>query len=248
VQSSLDELVASYATEDRGIEIRSVAGGYRLYTKPQHHDVVRRFIKSLRPPLRLTMPALETLAVISYKQPVTGPEIAEIRGVNTSGVLKTLLDKRLITTAGRKEVMGRPILYRTSKEFLIRFGLSDLGELPSLKEFEALAREALGTDEGTAAEENYSGEPQERAADGALDAAAAVELEDNSAYVSGNKSKSPGAESAAASDGEGVTNDALDRGPATVGKDLLEEEKLATSEGMPAGETDESPKAAVAGE
>ena len=109
VQSSLDELVASYASEERGIEIRAVAGGYKMYTKPQHHDVVRRFIKSLRPPLRLTMPALETLAVISYKQPVTAPEIQEIRGVNTSGVLKTLLDKRLITTAGRKEVIGRPI-------------------------------------------------------------------------------------------------------------------------------------------
>ena len=121
-----------------------------MYTKPQHHDLVRRFIKSLRPPLRLTMPALETLAVISYKQPVTAPEIQEIRGVNTSGVIKTLLDKKLITTAGRKEVIGRPILYRTSKEFLMRFGLSDLGELPSLKEFEALAREALGTDEGVA--------------------------------------------------------------------------------------------------
>src|SRR5271154_6384588 len=150
VQSSLDELVASYASEERGIEVRAVAGGYKMYTKPQHHDVVRRFIKSLRPPLRLTMPALETLAVISYKQPVTAPEIQEIRGVNTSGVLKTLLDKRLITTAGRKEVIGRPILYRTSKEFLMRFGLSDLQELPSLKEFEALAREALGTDEGIA--------------------------------------------------------------------------------------------------
>jgi segregation and condensation protein B len=150
VQSSLDELVASYASEDRGIEVRPVAGGYKMYTKPQHHDVVRRFIKSLRPPLRLTMPALETLAVISYKQPVTAPEIQEIRGVNTSGVLKTLLDKRLISTAGRKEVIGRPILYRTSKEFLMRFGLSDLQELPSLKEFEALAREALGTDEGIA--------------------------------------------------------------------------------------------------
>jgi segregation and condensation protein B len=150
VQASLDELVASYASEERGIEIRAVAGGYKLYTKPQHHDLVRRFIKSLRPPLRLTMPALETLAVISYKQPVTAPEIQEIRGVNTSGVIKTLLDKKLITTAGRKEVIGRPILYRTSKEFLMRFGLSDLGELPSLKEFEALAREALGTDEGVA--------------------------------------------------------------------------------------------------
>src|SRR3984893_4586072 len=148
VQASLDELRASYACEERGIEIRKVAGGYKLFTKPQQHDVVRRFIKSLRPPLRLSMPALETLAVIAYKQPVTSPEIGEIRGVNTSGVLKTLLDKRLITTAGRKEVIGRPILYRTSKEFLMRFGLSDLGELPSLKEFEALAREALGSDEG----------------------------------------------------------------------------------------------------
>src|ERR1700692_5086733 len=107
-QSPLDELLASYASEDRGIEIREVAGGFKLYTKPQHHDVVRRFIKSLRPPLRLTMPALETLAVISYRQPVTGPEIQEIRGVNVSGVIKTLLEKRLITTAGRKAVMGRP--------------------------------------------------------------------------------------------------------------------------------------------
>jgi segregation and condensation protein B len=150
VQTSLDELIASCAAEERGIEIREVAGGYKMYTKPQHHDVVRRFIKSLRPPLRLSMPALETLAVIAYKQPVTGPEISEIRGVNSSGVLATLLDKRLITTAGRKEVMGRPILYKSSKEFLMRFGLSDLQELPSLKEFEALAREALGSDMGVA--------------------------------------------------------------------------------------------------
>jgi segregation and condensation protein B len=223
VQSSLDELVASYATEERGIEIRAVAGGYKLYTKPQHHDVVRRFIKSLRPPLRLTMPALETLAVISYKQPVTGPEIAEIRGVNTSGVLKTLLDKRLITTAGRKEVMGRPILYRTSKEFLMRFGLSDLQELPSLKEFEALAREALGSDEGMVQEETYSGALQENAAG------------------------EPATDAIAESVNEPVDS-ADDRGPATVGKDLIEEEKVATNEGMPAGETDESPKAAVAGE
>src|SRR6478672_7846221 len=150
VQAALDELVGSYGSEERGIEIRAVAGGYKLYTKPQQHDVVRRFIKSLRPPLRLTMPALETLAVISYRQPVTGPEIQEIRGVNVSGVIKTLLEKRLITTAGRKAVMGRPILYRTSKEFLMRFGLSDLDELPSLKEFEQLARAALGADEGIA--------------------------------------------------------------------------------------------------
>ena len=109
VQASLDELIAGYAADERGIEVRGVAGGYKMYTKPQHHDVVRRFIKSLRPPLRLSMPALETLAVIAYKQPVTAPEISEIRGVNTSGVISTLLDKKLITTAGRKEVMGRPI-------------------------------------------------------------------------------------------------------------------------------------------
>src|SRR5690242_10755453 len=151
VQVSLDELVASYASEQRGIEIRAVAGGYKMYTKAQQHDVVRRFIKSLRPPLRLSMPALETLAVIAYKQPVTAPEISEIRGVNAAGVISTLLDKHLITTAGRKEVIGRPILYRTSKEFLLRFGLSDLEELPSLKEFEALAREALGSDMGEVA-------------------------------------------------------------------------------------------------
>ena len=160
VRAALDELVGSYGSDERGIEIRAVAGGYRVYTKPQHHDVVRRFIKSLRPPLRLTMPALETLAVIGYKQPVTLPEIQEIRGVNCAGVIQTLLEKRLITTAGRKAVMGRPILYRTSKEFLMRFGLSDLDELPSLKEFEALAREALGAEDGLAeAAEDVAAEP-----------------------------------------------------------------------------------------
>ena len=160
VRAALDELVASFASDERGVEIRAVAGGYRVYTKPQHHDLVRRFIKSLRPPLRLTMPALETLAVIAYKQPVTQPEIHEIRGVNCSGVIATLLEKRLITTAGRKQVIGRPILYRTSKDFLMRFGLGDVDELPSLKEFEALAREALGADDGIAVEaEAPEGEP-----------------------------------------------------------------------------------------
>jgi len=149
-RGALDLLVASYSLEERGIEVRKVAGGWKFYTKPQHHEVVRKFIKSLQPPLRLTMPALETLAVIAYKQPVTAPEINEIRGVNVGGVIKTLLEKRLITTAGRKEVIGRPILYRTSKQFLIRFGLSDLDELPSLKEFEQLAQAALGSDAGIA--------------------------------------------------------------------------------------------------
>jgi segregation and condensation protein B len=152
-RAALDLLVASYQTEERGIEVRKVAGGWKFYTKPQHHDAVRKFIKSLQPPLRLTMPALETLAVIAYKQPVTVPEINEIRGVHVGGVIKTLLEKRLITTAGRKEVIGRPILYRTSKQFMMRFGLSDLDELPSLKEFEQLAQAALGSDSGIAPSE-----------------------------------------------------------------------------------------------
>src|SRR6202000_2622363 len=186
------------------MEIRGAPGGYKMYTKPQHHDLVRRFIKSLRPPLRLTMPALETLAVISYKQPVTAPEIQEIRGVNTSGVIKTLLDKKLITTAGRKEVIGRPILYRTSKEFLMRFGLSDLGELPSLKEFEALAREALGSDEGVAESEAgdesvlNSMEPTEAEAAAELEAEAAAD----SSETSSSDTAKPMAEAAAAG-GEG---------------------------------------------
>ena len=150
VRAGLDRLVASYAVEERGVEVRKVAGGWKMYTKAQHHEVVRRFIKGLRPPLRLTMPALETLSVIAYKQPATLPEINEVRGVNCGGVVKTLLERRLITTAGRKEAVGRPILYRTSKDFLMRFGLADLDELPSLKEFEQLAQAALGADEGIA--------------------------------------------------------------------------------------------------
>src|ERR1019366_10339448 len=163
-RAALDLLTASYQTEQRGIEVRKVGGGWKFYTKPQHHDAVRKFIKSLQPPLRLTMPALETLAVIAYKQPVTVPEINEIRGVNVGGVIKTLLEKRLITTAGRKEVIGRPILYRTSKQFMMRFGLSDLDELPSLKEFEQLAQAALGADEGIAPiepENDAPGQPTE---------------------------------------------------------------------------------------
>jgi segregation and condensation protein B len=146
VRRALRELIAAYASDERGIEIREVAGGFKFYTKPQHHDAVRRFIKSLQPPLRLSMPALETLAVIAYKQPVTLPEIQEIRGVQAAGVIKTLLERGMITTAGRKEALGRPILYRTTKDFLMRFGLAGVEDLPSLKEFEALARAALGED------------------------------------------------------------------------------------------------------
>jgi segregation and condensation protein B len=174
-RAALDLLVASYQTDERGIEVRKVAGGWKVYTKPQHHDAVRKFIKSLQPPLRLTMPALETLAVIAYKQPITVPEINEIRGVHVGGVIKTLLEKRLITTAGRKEVIGRPILYRTSKQFLMRFGLSDLEELPSLKEFEQLAQAALGSDTGIAPAEPGSTEfPSEADAETQPDSADAT--------------------------------------------------------------------------
>ena len=143
VRSSLEELVGEYAGPDHGIEIRQVAGGYRMSTKPEQHEVVRAFAKSLKPPIRLSLPALETLAVIAYKQPVTVPEISDIRGVDSGGVISTLLDRKLITTAGRKQVIGRPILYKTTKEFLMRFGLKDVSELPSMEEFEKLVAESF---------------------------------------------------------------------------------------------------------
>ncbi|MGA7258853.1 MAG: SMC-Scp complex subunit ScpB [Terracidiphilus sp.] len=139
IQQILDELIVSFASDDRGIEIREIAGGYRMATKPECHDAVRTLVKSLKPPLRLSLPALETLAVVAYKQPVTAPEVNEIRGVESSGVLGSLLGRKLIATAGRKQVIGRPILYKTTREFLLRFGLKDLAELPSMEEFEKIA-------------------------------------------------------------------------------------------------------------
>ncbi len=144
IKAKLYELMNDYAWPHHGIHIREVAGGYQLSTKPEHHEVLRQFVKSLKPPLRLSKPALETLAVIAYRQPVTVPEINEIRGVDSGGVIHTLMERKLVVTAGRKSVVGRPILYRTSRDFLIHFGLKDIGELPSLKEFEELARQALG--------------------------------------------------------------------------------------------------------
>src|SRR5690349_4936475 len=154
VRASLEDLVASYADAEHGIEVRQVAGGYRMSTKPEQHDVVRGFAKSLKPPIRLSLPALETLAVIAYKQPVTVPEISEIRGVDSNGVIATLLDRKLITTAGRKAVIGRPILYKTTKEFLLRFGLKDVNELPSMEEFEKLVQESFQADLVPAEDEN----------------------------------------------------------------------------------------------
>jgi segregation and condensation protein B len=175
----LDELIASCASDDRGVEIREVAGGFRMATKPEYHDAVRLFVKSIKQPLKLSLPALETLAVIAYKQPVTAPEVNEIRGVDTSAVFGTLLARKLITTAGRKAVLGRPILYKTTREFLLRFGLRDVSELPSMEEFEKLA--ALEFEE----QEQATGEDSEQSANPELglefDAAASEELENTEA-------------------------------------------------------------------
>lgn len=135
----LDELIASTASDGRGVEVREIAGGYRMATKPECHDAVRLFVKSLKPAMKLSLPALETLAVIAYKQPVTAPEVNDIRGVESAGVLGSLLARKLIATAGRKPVIGRPILYKTTREFLLRFGLKDVAELPSMEEFEKMA-------------------------------------------------------------------------------------------------------------
>jgi len=147
LKAIVDELITEYAHAARGMEIREVAGGYRIATKPEYHDAVRAFVKSLKPPMKLSLQALETLAVIAYKQPVTAPEVSEIRGVDSSGVLGSLISRKLITTAGRKHVIGRPILYKTTKEFLLRFGLKDLNELPSIEEFEKMAGELAETED-----------------------------------------------------------------------------------------------------
>ena len=157
VSALLDQLVAEYNQPNRGLTVREVAGGYKMSTKPEHHEAIRAFVKKLQPPLKLSMAALETLAVIAYKQPATAPEIMEIRGVQGAGVLKTLLDRKLITAAGRKNVVGRPILYKTTKEFLVQFGLKDVSELPTLKEFEDLRRMAFGEEEAVTAGDSAPG-------------------------------------------------------------------------------------------
>ncbi len=158
----VDELIADYVVQDRGIEIREIAGGYRMATKPEYHDAVRAFVKSLKPVMKLSLQALETLAVIAYKQPVTAPEVAEIRGVDSGGVLASLISRKLVTTAGRKQVIGRPILYKTTKEFLLRFGLKDVAELPSMEEFEKMAGELAESDaiEAEAMHEKAGIEPE----------------------------------------------------------------------------------------
>jgi len=175
IRQLLDELIAEYATDSRGMEIREIAGGYRMATKPECHDAVRLFVKSLKPVLKLSLPALETLAVIAYKQPVTAPEVNEIRGVDSSGVFGSLLARKLIATAGRKQVIGRPILYKTTREFLLRFGLKDVSELPSMEEFEKMADLELDEPETAGGEE--SALEQKSAAGPEFDEAASEEQE-----------------------------------------------------------------------
>lgn len=146
VQKIIDSLVAFYEKSAHGFMIHSKAGGYYFGTKPEFAEGLKQFFENQKPPLKLSQPALETLCIIAYRQPVTAPEIAEIRGVQGVGSLKPLLDRKLITTAGRKEVVGKPVLYKTTPEFLSQFGLKDLKELPTLKEFEELRRLAMDDD------------------------------------------------------------------------------------------------------
>jgi segregation and condensation protein B len=138
VEKAIGELVAEYDTRNSGLQLREIAAGWQIATRPEHHEQIRAYLKS-RPSAKLSLASLETLAVIAYKQPVTVPEILEIRGVQSPSAIKTLLDKRLIVAKGRKETVGRPMMYGTSKEFLIQFGLKDLTELPSIEDFQDLA-------------------------------------------------------------------------------------------------------------
>jgi segregation and condensation protein B len=193
VREKLLELTEEFERPDHGVQIRQVAGGYKFASKPEHHEVLRKFVKSLKPPIRLSKPALETLAVIAYRQPVTLPEIDEIRGVDCGGVIHTLLERKLVVTAGRKDVAGRPILYRTSRDFLVHFGLKDVGELPSLREFEEMARQALGPE--LAAEEMLpqTEAPQAAAESASLAAETEAELEAETESEAGEGSPSEGA-------------------------------------------------------
>jgi segregation and condensation protein B len=139
VEAAVEELKQEYEQREGGLQLREIAGGWQISTRTEYHEEIRRFLKT-RPSAKLSLAALETLAVIAYKQPVTVPEILEIRGVQSASAIKTLLDKKLITAKGRKETVGRPMMYGTSKDFLLQFGLKDLSELPSIEDFEDLAQ------------------------------------------------------------------------------------------------------------
>jgi segregation and condensation protein B len=222
VESILRELMDDTARPERGVFIREVAGGYQVATKPEHHEAIRNFVKNLKQPLKLSGAALETLAVIAYKQPVTAPEIMEIRGVQGVGVLKTLLDRKLITTAGRKNVIGKPILYKTTKEFLTQFGLNRISELPTLKEFEEIRRQSISDDEMEERPEAHMSAPL-------LQQAAALDARDG---------ETPGDASMQADDAAETSGDAPsdeDEVPLETG---LEPEQRAEAEADPKSEAD----------
>lgn len=203
IRRLVDQLIAEYSTTERGIEIREVAGGFRMATRAEYHDSVRAFVKSLKPPMKLSLQALETLAVIAYKQPITAPEIGDVRGVDSGGVLGSLVARKLITTAGRKQVIGRPILYKTTREFLLRFGLRDLSELPSIEEFEKMASELAEPEEQApaTAEELPFTQDASAAAEEAEDAAAQETVEESSAEPAAQaEAAEPDTEEAAKSD------------------------------------------------
>jgi len=197
IHALLQQLMAEFEKPEHGVSIKEVAGGYKMATKAEHHEAIRSFVKSLKTPLKLSLPALETLAVVAYKQPVTSPEIMEIRGVQGGGVLKTLLDRKLITEAGRKNVIGKPILYKTTKEFLIQFGLKDLSELPTLKEFEEIRRMSIADSDApeasTTAQSGAEAPPAESPAPEAE--AAAPEVAAAEASTDAETTEAPPAES-----------------------------------------------------
>jgi segregation and condensation protein B len=222
IRELLAQVIAELDGPGHGISIREVAGGYKMATKPEHHEAVRDFVKSLKPPLKLSLPALETLAVIAYKQPVTGPEIQAIRGVQGSGVMRTLLERKLVSEAGRKNVIGRPLLYKTTKEFLIQFGLKDLSELPSLKEFEEIRRMAFS-----------DAEPSEAAE---VEAQPELPLDENSEEMSGEAATEPATEATAEADAapEGQAEAAVEAPEAPAEAPIeAEPEHAADSEGTP---------------
>jgi segregation and condensation protein B len=213
----IDELIASYAADERGIEIREIAGGYRVATKPECHDAVRQFVRSLKPPLKLSLPALETLAVVAYKQPVTAPEVSEIRGVESAGTLGSLLSRKLIATAGRKPVIGRPILYKTTREFLLRFGLKDVSELPSMEEFEKMA--AIELDEQAPQEEGPA------TTELSEEAGSEVELDDSFERTGGDSKAEP-----APADGAPMSHSGHSHAEAEPGRPRQEETEVSPHE------------------
>ena len=157
IRNLVKELKEFYQKSDSGIEIKEVADGFKMSTKPEYHDWVQQYIKYRKGPVRLSLAALETLAVIAYKQPVTLPEIQDVRGVNAVGVMKNLIEKKLVTTGGRKNVIGRPILYKTTKDFLLQFGLKNLSELPNLEEYQEMVQASMAENDPVNLSANDSG-------------------------------------------------------------------------------------------